>query len=44
MKERTIVTALRHVVTVTAINAPKFLTKVNTTFKPRYPATEKTQI
>lgn len=34
----------RQVVTVTAIKAPKFLTNVNTTFKPKYPTHEKIKI
>lgn len=35
------VTAFRHVVTVTAANAPQVLTNVKTTCIPKYPVSEK---
>lgn len=40
IKEITIVTALRHVVTVTATKAPHVLTRVRTTWIPKQPVTE----
>lgn len=40
-KEITIVTAFLMVVTVTAAKAPVVLTKVSTTWIPKYPVTEK---